>query len=167
MKALRLVFLACVIPCLAGCDSLSGAFPEDVAIETSPPNAAVTLSNGETCVAPCTVKVDRTASPSIRAAKPGCEDAVQTIQSNVPEGGTIALGFIDFGTGRAAEHQPNPTAIKLICSERKPVEMSPFDDATIALLHGGQLEDATLPPFDENAFQREHHRLFPRNQPSQ
>ena len=77
----------------------------------------------------------------------------------------MKVAVIDYGSGRAAEHQPNPTAVKLLCNDRGTVTMSPYDNATIALLHGGQMENEVLPPFDENAFRGEQQRLFPRNLP--
>ena len=161
MKTLRLLFMAGVISCLAGCGTVMRDASETIAIETVPPGATVTLPGGPSCVAPCALVVERVSSPTIKASKPGCGETFQSMPSTFPEGGTTWLSFIDYGTGRAAEHQPNPTAVKLLCNDGQAVTISPYDDATIALLHGGQLEDEVLPPVDESAYRGEQPRPSP------
>ena len=160
MRSLRQIFLLGILFAVSGCGTLTRGFSQDIAIETVPPGATLTLSNGATCTSPCTVNVERLASPTVRATKPGCEDAVQEIPASFPEGGTTWLSFIDFGTGSAAEHQPNPTTVKLICNDKGPVEMTSYDDATVALLHGGESQEIVLPSFDESAFQRKGYQPF-------
>jgi len=161
MKALRLFFLAGMISGLAGCGTFTRGLTQDVAVATVPPGATVTLSDGQSCVAPCTIRVERVTGLTAKASKPGCQETTQELPSSFPEGGTALLGLIDYQTGSAAEHRPNPTTIALTCDAGGPVAFSPYDARTLDLLNGGQDLDVALTPFDENAFTRQHDRLFP------
>ncbi len=161
MKALRSFFLAGMIVCLGGCGTVIRGFSQDVAFLTEPPGAAVALSDGRSCVPPCTLAVERTAGVTARVSKPGCLDALREIPSRFPEGGTALLGLADYQTGAAAEHRPNPLTVVLICDSGGPIAFSPYDGPTLDLLNGGQDLDVALTPFDEQAFVRQHDRLFP------
>ncbi len=163
MVALRLFFLAGVITCLGGCGVFTRGLSQDVAVVTIPAGAALTFSNGTTCASPCSVTIDRLATLTVRAEKPGCEPTIRDVSSAFPEGGTSWLSAFDFEVGSAAEHQPNPATITLVCSGGKPIAMTPFDDRTMTLLHDDQELSVVLEPFDAGAYQRAHPRMFPRN----
>ncbi len=162
MKALRLFFLAGMISSLAGCGTFTRGFTQDVAIATAPPGATVTLSDGQTCTAPCTISIDRVAGLKAKVSKPGCQDTLQDLPSTFPEGGTVLLSVIDYQTGSAAEHQPNPLTVTLICDAGGPVTLSPYDDQTLNLLSGGQDLGVSLAPFDETIYVRQHDRFLSR-----
>ena len=161
MRTLRRFMLAGLITGLAGCGSLTRSYLQDLTIETEPPGATVALSNGRICLSPCTIRVERVAGLTARVSKPGCRDAIRDLPSTFPEGGTALFSLLDYQTGSAAEHRPNPTTIVLTCDAGGPAALSPYDAKTLDLLNGGQDLDVVLTPFDENAFNRQHDHLFP------
>ncbi len=153
MVALRLFLLAGLACCLAGCGTFTRGFSQEIAITTDPPGANVSLTDGQTCVAPCKLSVKRVSSLKIKATKSDCRDVTQELPTSFPETGTALLSFIDYQTGSAAEHQPNPVMITLSCGSTGTVELNPFPDQSLSLLQSSVNElDPTMSPADEALF---------------
>ncbi len=149
MAGVRLFLLAGVFFCLAGCGTFTRGFSQDFAITTVPPGATVSLSDGQTCVSPCKLTVERVSSLKVKATKAGCRDAVRDVPANYPDGGTTLLSLIDYQTGSAAEHLPNPVAIALSCGPGGTVELDPYNDKSVSLLQSGNNEpNAALTPYE-------------------
>ena len=158
MKALRLFLLAGLLSGLAACGTVINGSSQDVTIQTTPPGASIALSDGQSCVSPCTLAIDRTASPLLTASKPVCQHAQQELASLYPEGGTAWHSVVDWQTGAPAEHRQNPVTIALNCDPAGTVTVDPYDDKTIALIKGEPDDKAELPPFDAEAFLRQRNR---------
>ncbi|MEI7606507.1 MAG: hypothetical protein WCJ64_03890 [Rhodospirillaceae bacterium] len=162
MKALRLFVLAGLVSGLAACGTMINGFTQDVTIQTTPPGATVALPDGQSCVSPCTLTIDRTTSPLLTASKPGCQHVQREVPSLFPEGGTAWHSVVDWQTGASAEHRPNPVDIALDCDPGSMVTLDPYDDKTIALIKGEADGMGKLPPFDAEAFLRLRNRALPR-----
>ena len=161
-RMLHLMVLAGLGLWLAGCGTLDRGTSQEVTIVTDPPGATVALSDGRSCTTPCPVAISGPETVTARISKPTCTDVVRDLPSTFPEGGTALLSTIDYQTGAAAEHLPNPLTITLACGEaRETVSFSPYDQKTIDLLNGGQYLDVTMPTFDPQAGRRQ----FPRTAP--
>jgi hypothetical protein len=110
---------------LASCATITRGTDEMYAIETDPPGAIATLSNGMVCKTPCSFRVKRKSSFRVDIVKPGYEDYTTTVSSaldgaghtgfagNVILGGIIGAG-VDAGSGAMHSHQPNPLVVTLI-----------------------------------------------------
>ena len=161
MKALRLISLAVLAVSLAGCGTVVRGFSQDVTFETTPPGATLTLASGKSCIAPCTLSLERVASVTVRASKPGCQDALRELSSNYSNHGTMLLTLADFQAGSAAGHRPGRVAINLTCNGKGPTVLMPYDDATMALLNGDQEQDSASLPFDKIAAEEQPNQLMP------
>ncbi len=109
---------------LTGCGTITRGSNEDVAINVTPSNAAVRLSNGMQCQGSCVVKIPRKDSFTVTASAPGY--APQTVAvgtrvsggggasmaGNIVAGGLIGVG-VDAATGASLDHSPNPVVINL------------------------------------------------------
>ena len=161
-RMFHLMILAGLGLWLAGCGTLVRGTSQEVTIVTEPPGAAVALSDGRSCATPCPIAIPGPYTVTARIAKPGCTDVVRDLPSSFPEGGTALLSTIDYQTGAAAEHSPNPLTIALACGDaRETVSFSPYDAKTIDLLNGGQDLDVALPAFDPQAGRRQLSRAVP------
>jgi len=112
---------------LSGCATITQGTTEPLVIETTPENAQVQLSSGQSCVStPCAIEVPRKTGVSVTVSKQGCETRVVNVLSsmstsggaavagNVILGGVIGLG-VDAATGAAKELTPNPVNVTLDC----------------------------------------------------
>ncbi|MDH4071559.1 MAG: PEGA domain-containing protein [Gammaproteobacteria bacterium] len=110
---------------MTGCASITRGTKEAFVIETTPPGATATLSDGMTCQTPCSVKVKRRGDFVVTLEKAGYETIESTVTSsvdgagaagmagNVLVGGIIGAG-IDAGTGAMHSHKPNPLSVTLV-----------------------------------------------------
>ena len=161
MKALRLFSLAVLAVSLAGCGTAIRGFSQNVAFETTPPGATLTLAGGKSCIAPCTLSLERVASVMVRASKPGCQDALRELPSTYSNHATMLISLADYQVGSAAGHRPGRVAINLTCNGKGPTVLMPYDDATMALLNGDQDQDSAALPFDKIAAEEQPSRLMP------
>lgn len=125
---------ACTV--LAGCGSITRGTNEDVAINVTPSNADVRLSNGMQCQGSCVVKIPRKDTFSVTASAPGY--APQTVAvgrkikgggtaglaGNIVAGGIVGIG-VDAATGAAYDHEPNPVVINLERGSSTPATRPP------------------------------------------
>ena len=89
---------------------------QQVSINTNPVGAKIDISNGQSCISPCMLKVKRDQALQITVSKEGC--ATQTA-SMIPTVGSAIVygGLIDYGTGAVYDLQPNPLSITLNCKD--------------------------------------------------
>lgn len=121
------VFL-CAILGLSGCATITRGSTEAWTVETSPIGATVSLSNGERCETPCTLKLKRKHPIAVEVCKGGYDVVSTVVQSeisgaggtamagNVLFGGLIGAG-VDAGTGAMKDLRPNPLKMELVAAE--------------------------------------------------
>ena len=109
---------------LSACASITRGTHEVLEIETDPSGADVALSNGESCVTPCGLKLKRKNGLHVSITKDGyktIEADVHTqiagggaagMAGNVLLGGIIGVG-IDASNGSLNEFAPNPLKVTL------------------------------------------------------
>lgn len=85
-----------------GCMTLFNGTHEDLSIESTPSAALATLSDGQTCTTPCTLKVSRGDPYNVKLSKPGCVEQTTLVQSSASGGtvaGAAALSILTLGIG--------------------------------------------------------------------
>ena len=111
----------------AGCATVTQGTTQALVIETTPEDAQVQVSSGQSCVStPCAIELPRKDSVSIEISKAGCTTRQVNVVSqmstsggaavagNVLVGGIIGLG-VDAATGASRELVPNPVKVTLDC----------------------------------------------------
>ena len=130
--------MALLIALGSGCATITRGTSEAFVIETDPPGAEATLSNGLRCSTPCSLTVKRRGDFVVTIKKEGYETVVSNVTSSVDSGGAagmagnVLLGGVigagvDAGTGAMHSHKPNPLSVKL---KRVPHEERKDDDST-------------------------------------
>jgi hypothetical protein len=109
----------------SGCATITRGRSEAWIIDSTPSGATVSLSNGERCETPCTLKLRRKYPFSVEVCKAGFHTVNTTVQSeisgagaagmagNVLIGGVIGAG-VDAGTGATKDLRPNPLNVQLV-----------------------------------------------------
>ena len=109
----------------SGCATITRGKSEAWTVDSTPSGATVSLSNGERCETPCTLKLRRKYPFSVEICKSGFHTVDTTVQSaissagaagmagNVLLGGLIGAG-VDAGTGATKDLRPNPLAVQLV-----------------------------------------------------
>lgn len=109
----------------SGCATITRGTSQDWTVTTDPVGAVASLSNGERCTTPCTLKLKRKHPFALEVCKPGFEPVNTQVASsikgagavgmagNVLIGGLIGIG-VDAGTGANKDLVPNPLAINLV-----------------------------------------------------
>ena len=119
------VGMALLVALGSGCATITRGTSEAFVIETDPPGAEATLSNGLRCSTPCSLTVKRRGDFVVTIKKEGYETVVSNVTSSVDSGGAagmagnVLLGGVigagvDAGTGAMHSHKPNPLSVKLI-----------------------------------------------------
>ena len=120
----RVLGVVLAILSVSSCATITRGTDEMFAVETDPPGAIATLSNGRVCKTPCTFKIRRKSDFRVEIVKPGYETYIAIISSsvdgagqaglagNVIFGGLIGVG-VDAGSGAMHSHQPNPLIVEL------------------------------------------------------
>ena len=109
---------------LPACATVTRGTKETFNIVTTPSEAEVTLSNGETCVSPCKLKLKRKDEFSVTAKKAGYKPATAEVRSVVKGGGVagaagnilvggIIGGIVDGSSGAMKDLTPNPLELTL------------------------------------------------------
>ena len=109
---------------LPACATITRGTSQKYNIETSPTEADVKLSTGQTCISPCKLNLKRKHGFIVTATKAGHEKAVVTVESKVRGGGAagaagnILLGgvigvAVDATNGSMNDLTPNPLLIVL------------------------------------------------------
>jgi hypothetical protein len=118
-------FLVCVLFALGllaeGCATISRGTHEDLSIDSAPSGALATLSDGQSCNTPCTLKISRSEAYIVKFSKDNCVGQSETVSTNVSGSGlteAILLDpvFIDFFDGAIYDAYPNPVTSSLHCN---------------------------------------------------
>ena len=109
---------------LTACASVTRSTREEFVINSDPEGAKAILSSGQTCITPCTLKLKRKHSFSVRFEKDGFIPAEATVDShvaatgaagfagNVLLGGVIGAG-VDVYSGATKGLSPNPLTVAM------------------------------------------------------
>ena len=103
---------------LPACATMVRGTEQGVVVNSVPPGATVQVSNGVTCVTPCTFKAARNQSLTLTISKEGCHSTTAAIVSTLAGSGVILGGLIDYGTGAVYDLQPNPLTVSLVCEAK-------------------------------------------------
>jgi len=113
-----------ILSLLSGCATITRGSTQSWSVETDPVGADITLSSGEACKSPCTLKKKRKHPFTVDICKNGHERVTTTIDSsvkgagaaglagNVLVGGVIGIG-VDAATGASKDLTPNPLVVTL------------------------------------------------------
>lgn len=114
-----------VVVLASGCASIIRGTSQDFSVQSTPPGAQATLSTGETCVTPCTLRRTRKEPFSVTVALDGYQPSTHAISNpwsrngtttgivgNAILGGGIGIG-IDAATGANRDLTPNPLIVTL------------------------------------------------------
>jgi hypothetical protein len=123
MKRLLVCFAAVLGLLNHGCASAVRGTSEDLSIESTPSAAVATLSDGQTCKTPCTLRISRGRAYDVKFSKSGCIDQTETVQphasaSGVAEGLFPLLTYsllVDSMNGAIYDAKPNPVTSNLQC----------------------------------------------------
>jgi hypothetical protein len=122
---LKIAGLACFALLAQGCATITRGTSEAWTVQSEPIGAEVTLSTGQQCVTPCTLKLKRKHPFAVTVEKAGFETVQTQIESqvagagaagmagNVLVGGLIGIG-VDAASGATKELKPNPLVLKLV-----------------------------------------------------
>jgi hypothetical protein len=118
-----LVALAATVAA-SGCATITRGTTEAWTVETDPVGASVSLSSGENCTTPCTLKKKRKDAFQVTLKKDGYQSVETQVLSqtsgagaagmagNVIIGGLIGIG-VDAASGATKDLKPNPLVVKL------------------------------------------------------
>jgi hypothetical protein len=109
---------------LPACATVTRGTKETFNIETTPTEAQVSLSNGQSCVSPCKLKLKRKDEFTVTAKKDGYKDATANVRSVIKGGGVagaagnVLIGGIigaavDGSSGAMRDLTPNPLKLTL------------------------------------------------------
>lgn len=122
VKALALTGLAMTLP---ACATITRGTTQQFTIESSPPSARASTSNGFTCDStPCTLRMPRKDGFSVNVSKEGYVSETRAVNSSMGGGGTMALlGNVIFGglvgiivdvvNGSTNDLSPDPLVVTL------------------------------------------------------
>lgn len=105
----------------SGCSTVADGLSQDLAINSEPAGAVVTLSNGQTCTTPCSLTIPRDQELVADIVKPGCRPAKERLYSVTPPGdagwfsSSVLYGAADYLIGSAYRVTPNPLNVHLYC----------------------------------------------------
>lgn len=108
------VALLCLLV-FPGCATMIRGTHEQLALSSTPPGASATLSNGQSCTTPCSIKLARDWSGTVTFAKAGCQARQISVYPSLAGSGVILGGVIDYGDGAVYNLQPNPASALLQC----------------------------------------------------
>lgn len=125
---MRHLVLAALVAALGGCATVTRGTSQDYVVESTPPGATVTTSNGFYCPAtPCTLRIPRKQGFTVDIALDGYVTARETVTSsmssggaagmagNVLIGGVIGMG-VDASSGALNDLSPNPLQVTLVAA---------------------------------------------------
>jgi hypothetical protein len=127
MKIITLLTITGITLSFAGCATITQGTTDALLIETTPQNAQVQVSSGQSCVStPCAIELPKKDPVTLEISKQGCATRQVNVLSqmstsggaavagNVLVGGIIGLG-VDAATGASKELTPNPVQVTLDC----------------------------------------------------
>jgi hypothetical protein len=114
---------ACVL--LSACATVTRGTRQTFKIDSTPTEAKVELSNGETCVTPCVLKLKRRPGFTATFTKDGFQSQTVNVDSELHGGGVAAGagnlllggvvgGLVDGSNGSLNSLTPNPLTVTLV-----------------------------------------------------
>ncbi len=76
-----------ILVLFTGCATITRGSREAFVIETDPVGVDVRLSNGLTCITPCSLEVKRRPPITVTLSKEGYEEVTTTVESTIPGSG--------------------------------------------------------------------------------
>jgi len=125
MKPMRLLPVAAISLVLGACATVTRGKHDVLVVESEPPGATITLSNGMTGKTPGSFKLPRKDAVVVTIEKAGYETVEVNVTpkvssrgstamaGNIILGGVIGAG-IDAGTGAMKDLVPNPIQVNLV-----------------------------------------------------
>lgn len=124
MRTVAFGGLLAVCVLVSGCATVTRGTRQTFKIESTPVEAKVALSNGETCVTPCTLKIKRHPGFTATFMKQGYQTKTVTVGSEVHGGGVaggagniilggVIGGIVDGMDGSLYSLSPNPLQVTL------------------------------------------------------
>ncbi len=122
MKVVKLIASGALVPlALAGCATVINGTSQDYQMDSKPTGARVTLSNGQNCVAPCSITLKRRNDLQATYELAGYKSETVYIQSrtggavagNLLLGGLVG-GVVDASNGATNTLYPRPLFVQLI-----------------------------------------------------
>ena len=123
----RLGLATGVVVALAGsvCATFARGSTQALTIDSLPGGATVSLSNGERCTTPCTLKLKRKYPVAVELCKSGYQQALAQVRSEVGRGGALGLAGnmliggligagVDAASGATKDLSPNVVAVLLL-----------------------------------------------------
>lgn len=123
---MRHIIGLCAVVALAGCSTVTRGTKDTWVIETTPPGAEVTTSNGYHCAStPCAIKMPRRSEFVATVERDGYETVTVNVTHQVSgQGGAAMAGnvlvggiigaAVDAGTGAMNDLVPNPVILQLV-----------------------------------------------------
>ena len=116
---------------LCGCATVTRGTRQTFKIQSTPTGAQVALSNGESCVTPCVLKLKRRPGFSATFTKDGFQAQTVKVDSELHGGGVAAGagnlllggvvgGLVDGSNGSLNSLSPNPLQVTLVPTEGAP-----------------------------------------------
>ncbi len=116
--------LVAVAMTLSACATVTRGTKETFKVQTTPEGADVSMSNGQTCVSPCAIKLKRKDEFTVTVKKAGYKDATAEIKSVVKGGGVAGVAgnvlvggiigaVVDGSNGSMRDLSPNPLVLTL------------------------------------------------------
>lgn len=115
IKSLALI---CLTLLLTNCATMFRGTTQQVSINTTPTGADVNISNGSSCVTPCTIEAERKNTLQVTIAKNGYHTHTTSLVPSLAGAGAMLGGIIDYGTGAVYDLQPNPLHVVLIPKQK-------------------------------------------------
>lgn len=125
MKALTIILTLLATAVTSGCASITRGTKDVFSVQTTPPGATATMSNGLTCVTPCTLELPRKHGFSVTLELDGYKGLTTNIvpkqagagsagmAGNIIFGGLIGAA-VDAGSGAMKDLYPNPLIVTLV-----------------------------------------------------
>ena len=124
MRLVALGGLAAVV-LLPACATITRGTNQDFVVESSPSQADVKLSTGQTCVTPCTLRLKRKSQFTVTVSKEGYQTQEAKVHGVVKGGGGAALAGnaifggligagVDASNGSMMNLTPNPLKVALV-----------------------------------------------------
>ena len=114
---------ACVL--LSACATITRGTNQDFMVESTPSQAEVKLSTGQTCVTPCTLRLKRKSQFKVTISKEGYQTQEAEVHGVMKGGGGAALAGnaifggvigagVDASNGSLMNLKPNPLQVTLV-----------------------------------------------------
>ncbi len=137
MRVWGLVLLIGLSGLVSGCESILRGTEQVVAIETEPSGAEVRLSDGQRCISPCRLTLDRLRMLSVSVSRADCRSAIGRLTPAVIKDETVYGSIFDFQLGGAYDLEPNPLKVTLVCgaaAHQTPPGLTPEDITLLGTL---------------------------------